>query len=175
MEIYRGVKDILFKNINHLFRNDDLTFLDYGQGTSYAYERRLAEDYFKLNKNFAWLITSEFSPRHPMYIYPKDLVEEDNIDEGFFFDGKVIERNDIAEFAEDFNHDCIIFEYDDSDPHILLLRLANEPIIKEVDLCTEKQEIVDALRKFKFPFDGTIYKIPLNKIKEVDEILENFI
>lgn len=171
MKIYRGVQDIPYKEIDHNFINPDLTFCDYGPGTSYAYEKELTDDYVKTCKDYAWLITAEFTPKNPLHIYPKQMMDEENMDEGFLIGGDAIDRNEISDYAQAKGYDCIIFEYDDSDPHILLLPNADAVEVVSIELFTEKQEIVNKMKKFKLPFDGDTYQVPLNKTSKVDEIL----
>jgi hypothetical protein len=44
------------------------------------------------------------------------------------------ERNNISDYAQQLGHDCIIFDYDESDPHILLLPLAETPEVISIEL-----------------------------------------
>lgn len=177
MIIYRGVKDILFNKIDFLFKNSDMTFLDYGRGTSYSYERSLAEEYCSHNKKFAWLKVCEFSPKNELHITTYDFLDDVdfNSEEGFFIESEHVPRNEIAQWATSHGYDSIYFEYDESDPHILLLDNCDVPTLLELELHTENQEVVDKIKNFKFPFDGTIFKIPLNRIKEVDDLLNSLL
>lgn len=170
MKIYRAVKDILYKNVNHLYQSNDLTWNDYGKGTSYAYEISGTDDYLNFCKNFAWRISSSFNPSNIFYLEESHLMDMDELSEGFFIDGEHFENKELSEYANQKGYDCVYFNYED--PHILLLDKASEPDVLEVELFTEKQDLVNELKKLKLKNDGTIFKIPLNKIPLVDEILE---
>lgn len=175
MLIYRGIKNILFKNINPLFRNEDDFLLDYGKATSYSYEKQLAQEYCDgRNVRYAWLLAYEFTPKNPLRLTTYNTIDEQGFEDGVFFSGVVVPRKDLAAYASKLGHDAIIFEYDEEDPHVMLLDSCKEDQLTLVasELFTENQEIVNKLVKFKLPFDGQYFQVPLDKLKAFDHILE---
>lgn len=177
MIIYRGVKNILFKNIHPLFRNDDDSLLDYGKATSYAYEKQLAQEYCEFGRHvrYSWLLTYEFTPKNPLTLTSYNTIDDDGFEHGVFFkDGTIVPRKNLADYAVKLGHDSIIFEYDENDPHIMLLENCTEDQLQltEALLFSENQEIVTKLQKNKLAFDGQYFTIPLAKIKAFDHILE---
>lgn len=177
MIIYRGIKNILFKQIDPLFKNNDDFHLDYGAGTSYAYEKSLADEYCQFGRNlkFSWLLKYNFNPKNKLTISLSNCIDEDCLDFGVFINGDTIKKKDLVKYAENNNYDCIYFEYDENDPHILLTSLAvnSQLELLEIELFTENQKVVDKLKKLKLPFDGQYYQIPINKIQEIDLILSD--
>jgi hypothetical protein len=178
MIIYRGVKNILFKQIDPLFKNTDDFHLDYGSGTSYAYEKSLAYEYCQFGRalKYSWVLQYTFIPKSTLTISLSSCVDEDCLDFGIFINGDVIKKKDLVKFAETNNYDCIYFEYDENDPHLLLTSLAKSEQLELicVELFSENQKVVDSLTKMKLQFDGQYFQVPLNKINEVDLILSNF-
>lgn len=177
MIIYRGVKDLLFKNINPLYKNEDLTFLDFGKGTSYSYKKELALDYVTTCSNFAWFLSYEYSPKNELYIGKDSLMDDEsyNIDDGFFINGNFIERNEISDYANKHSHDCIYFDYDNSDPHLLLLDSAECPVLIEVEFYTNNHKLIKELMNINFKFYDNKFKIPLSRTIEIDNLIEHFI
>jgi hypothetical protein len=75
MKVYRGLKDILHKNINPYHSNN--TQNTYGDGTSYATDRSLAEEYCNsiCVKNYGWILTYNYEPKNPYYVTLKNYVD----------------------------------------------------------------------------------------------------
>jgi hypothetical protein len=179
MIIYRGIKNILYKNIDPLFRNSDDFLLDYGAGTSYAYEKNLAEEYCQFGRSlkFSWLLTYEFLHKNPLYLNSSHTIDDDGFEFGVFIEGQVIARKNLAQYAAIKGHDCIIFEYDEMDPHVMLLSncLTAQLELTQAEIFSETQEVVTALKKKKYHFDGQYFVIPLADLNLVDSLVSEFL
>lgn len=174
MKIYRGLKDILFKNINPFHINKDNH--TYGEGTSYATERFLAEEYCNsiCVKNYGWILTYSFNPKNPYYVKESDYVDLENFGEStdMFYNKEIIDSKDFASLLRKDGYDCAIFDHDENDPHVLILDNNINLELDTIELFSENQEIVNFVSSFKIPFDGTNFIVPPDLLKIIDDFLE---
>lgn len=173
MKIFRGLKDISFSKINPYHTNEsDHT---YGSGTSYAELKSLAEEYCNslCVKRFGWILTYEYNPSNPFYVSEKHFVDLESFGEttDMFYKNTVIASNKLASLLRDDGYDCAIFDYDENDSHVLILKEGSLEL-EQIELFTEDQLIVNFLKTLNIPFDGTIFIVPINLIKIVDDFLE---
>lgn len=177
MKIYRGLKDILFKNIDPFHQNEsDHT---YGAGTSYADNRSLAEEYCNsiCVKNYGWILTYTYEPQNPFYITEKNYVDLENFGSStdMFYNGTIINSTELATLLKNDGFDCAIFDYDENDSHILILTQNNSLELQEIELFTENQQIVNFLKTLMIPFDGTNFIIPNHLLVIIDDFLSELV
>lgn len=172
MKVYRGLKDILFKNINPYHINDSEH--TYGQGTSYAYEKSLAEEYCNsiVVKNYGWILTYNYEPKNPYYVSTKDFVDLDSFGEytDMFYNQKIIKSSEFGSLLKQDNFDCAIFDYDENDSHVMILTEGSLDLV-EIELFTENQSLVDFLKELDIPNDGTNFIIPNHLLTIIDDFL----
>lgn len=177
MKVYRGLKDIAFSNIDPFYINgDDHT---YGNGTSYAKERSLAEEYCNSMcvKNFGWILTYDYQPKNPFYVSESNFVDLESFGSctKMIYKDQVISSKDLADLLRNDGYDCAVFEYDENDAHVMILSNNNTLTLEEIELFTENQEIVDLLNSLKISNDGTNFIIKYNDLGKIDQLLTKFL
>lgn len=178
MLIYRGIINLKFSQIDPLFKNSDDFLLDYGKGTSYAYERALAVEYaFNYYAKYGWIVSYEFNPKNPLNLYEDNFVEDEFTGENLIYiDGDFLKKKELSSFANKKGFDCVIFDDPSQDPHIFLLDRVSpdQLILNEIEFFAKENELINALSKLNIRFYDNIASVSKNKIKNIDNILNQF-
>lgn len=173
MIIYRGVKDILFSKINPFHLNS--SFHTYGAGTSYSESYEQATEYANIAsiKKFGWVLEYLLVPQNPEYITEKNYLDLENFAENtdLFYDNHVIESNQLSDLVRNKGHDCIIFDYDDSDGHVIVLR-ESDLTLTNLMFITDDARIIKFLNQFELPKNDDYFVIPLELVPILDDFLE---
>ena len=87
------------------------------------------------------------------------------------FEEEVVISKNLSSWAKDKGFDCVKFDYDEFDQHILIINESEDLELETIQLFAEKQEIVTNIKKLNIPFDGEYFTIPINRIEEVSDLL----
>jgi hypothetical protein len=187
MKIYRGLKNILIKHIDPLYRNNsaDAWHLTYGPGTSYAFDQELAESYClfgnqsNLESSFGLLLEYEFKAKNMFTINEKHFFDEEDNEAGFFIDNEFVETKNLAQSLNAKGYDSLEFDLSSSGfEHILLLENCSTDQLELISIrlyADQNSSLQSCLIDANFVYDGSFYLVPLNKISELDKLLSKFI
>jgi hypothetical protein len=187
MKIYRGLKNLLIKHIDPLYRNNsaDAWHLTYGPGTSYAFDQKLAESYCLFgnqsnsDSSFGLLLEYEFKAKNMFTINEKHFFDEEDNEAGFFIDNEFVCSKELAKNLSAKGYDSVDFDLLlPGFEHILILENCSEEQFELVSVKLSADENVclqSLLKSHNYVFDGKFYLVPLNKILETDELLAEFI
>ena len=177
MKIYRGVKNILFKNIQHLFKNKDPIFHDYGTGTSFSYEPELAKSHIDGFSCHSFLLEYDFQPINMLEIMESNCVDDGVLDYGIFINGDIIKKKELSNYCIKNGYDSVLFCYDDYDTHLFISPIGKESqlTLKKVLLFSDNIVLKKKLQSLNFiEEEENYFLINPSSYKQIDEILSNF-
>lgn len=190
MKLYRGICNILFKDIDPYFKGSG-EYNSFGEGTSYAINRETAKIYAEgvlSNDIFGFLIEYNSSNTNKYEVLPNNFLPQDDSDfdeDGFYLleiEKKEIRSNKLSEIIKNLGYNSV--EINESDQistgqQLLVLDDSVKLELESIHFIVDADLVELSYEEFKNiglkKIEENSYEVPFSKIKELDEFISEFL